>query len=93
MHYTKFEGHWLAGFGEEIFEGFLRYMGMAASLVIWPGSFEQTGVPPSHWGSIWNLALISPAVSEEMFEKCGRWTDNVWQKMEPAYTIRSPISL
>ena len=44
-------------------------MGMAAILVMWPESFEQTFVPLSHGDSIWNLASISPVVSEEkMFE-------------------------
>ena len=44
-------------------------MGMAAILVMWPGPVEQTFVPPSHGGSIWNLASIGPVVSEEkMFE-------------------------
>ena len=50
-------------------------MGMAAILVMWPGSFEQTFVPSSQGGSIWNLTLIGPVVSEEkMFEECGRRT-------------------
>ena len=44
---------------------FLPYMGMAAILVMWPGPFEQTFVPPSHWGATWNLASIGPAVSQE----------------------------
>ena len=51
-------------------------MGMAAILVMWPGPFEQTFVPPS-WGVfIWNLSSIGPAVSEEkMFENvAGRRT-------------------
>ena len=44
-------------------------MGMAAILVMWPGPFEQTFVPPSQGGSIRNLASIGPVVSEEkMFE-------------------------
>ena len=44
-------------------------MDMAAILVLWPGLFEQTFVPPSEGGSIWNLASIGPVVSEEkMFE-------------------------
>ena len=44
-------------------------MGMVATLVVWPGSFEQVFVPPSHGGSIWNLASIGLVVSEEkMFE-------------------------
>ena len=48
-------------------------MGMAAILVMWPGPFEQTFVPPSHGDSVWNLASIGPVVSEEnMFKECGR---------------------
>ena len=43
-------------------------MGIAAILVMWPGPFEQTFVPPSQGGSIWNLASIDPVVSEKMFE-------------------------
>ena len=44
-------------------------MGMVAILVMWPGPFEQTFVPPSQGGSIWILASIGPAVSKEkMFE-------------------------
>ena len=54
-------------------------MGMAATLVMWPGLFEQTFVLPSHGGSIWNLTLIGQAVSEETtLKKCRRraTTDN-----------------
>ena len=44
-------------------------MSMAATFVMWSGPFEQTFVPPSQWGSIWNLASIGPVVSvEKMFE-------------------------
>ena len=44
-------------------------MSMAAILGMWPGPVKQTFVPPSHGGSIWNLILIGPEVSEElMFE-------------------------
>ena len=51
-------------------------MDMAAILVMWPGPFEQTFIPPSHGDSIWNLASIGPVVSEEkMCKKCGRQTD------------------
>ena len=76
MLHTKPQGQWPFGSGED-FEGFLLYMSMVAILVTWPGSFEQTLIPPSQWGSInWNLALIGPVVSEEkMFEECGRQTD------------------
>ena len=53
-------------------------MGMAAILVMWPGPFEQTFVPPSKGVSIWNLSSIRPVVSEEkMFEIVdGRTTDD-----------------
>ena len=47
------------------------YMDMVTILVMWPGPFEQTFVPPSHWCSIWNLTMIGQAVSEEMFKECG----------------------
>ena len=48
-------------------------MSMAAILVMWPGPVEQTFVHPSHGGSIWNLALIGPAVLEKkIFENDGR---------------------
>ena len=51
-------------------------MGMVAILVMWWEPFEQTFVPPSHRGSIWNLTLIGSVVSEKMFEECGwrRWS-------------------
>ena len=48
-------------------------MGMAAVLIVWPGTFEQTVVPLSHRSSKWNLNVIGPVVSEEkMFKECGR---------------------
>ena len=58
----------------------LSILSMVAILVMWPGPFIQTFVPPSQWDSIWNLALIGLAVSEEkMFEivdhdQEGRWS-------------------
>ena len=63
---------------EKIFEGFLRYMGLAAILVMWPRPREQIFIPPSHWGSIWNLALTGPAVLEKQLLKMvddGQTTD------------------
>ena len=46
-----------------------NYTGMVAILVMWPGPFEQTFIPLSHWSSISNLTdLIGPVVSKEMFE-------------------------
>ena len=72
-------------------------MGMAAILVMWPGLFEQTFVPPSHGGSIWNLTLIGQAVSEKkMFKRCGWRTDDGWTvdvRRRPTYPISSPVSL
>ena len=44
---------------------FLPYMGMAAILVMWHRSFEQTFIPLYHGGSIWNLASIGLEVSKE----------------------------
>ena len=41
MLHTKFRGNWPVGSGEEVFEGFLPYMGMAAILVIRPASCHQ----------------------------------------------------
>ena len=51
-------------------------MGMAAILVMWPGPLEQAFIPASQGVSIWNLSLIDPMVSEEMFENVdGRRSD------------------
>ena len=70
-----------------IFEEFLPYMDVVAILVMWPRPHKQTFVPPSHWGSIWNLALVGQAVLEEIFENGG------WQMEDHGYTISSPMSL
>ena len=44
-------------------------MGMAATLVMRPGPFEQTYVPQSYGGSTYNQASIGTVDSEEkMFE-------------------------
>ena len=50
------------------------HMGMAAILVTWPGSFEQT----LRWGSTWNLASTGPVVSENVWKW---WTTYEWQRM------------
>ena len=90
MIHTKMQGHWPFGSGEDIFR-YLPYMAMVAILVMWPGPFEQTFVPPSHRSFIWNLSLIGPVVSEEkMFKDCGRRRTmmyKVWQR--PTYPISS----
>ena len=51
MLHTKFHGNRPAGSGEEDFLRFLPYMGMAVILVMLPGPFIQTFVPPSQGGS------------------------------------------
>ena len=62
---TNLQGHRLFGYREEYFSRFLPYMGMAAMLVMSPGSFEQTFIPTSLGGSTCNLASIGLAVSKE----------------------------
>ena len=54
MLHINFQGHRPFGSGEEDFLSFffLPYIGVAAILVMWPGPFEQTFVPPYHGGSI-----------------------------------------
>ena len=60
-------------------------MCVAAILVMWPGPFEQTFVLLSKGVSIWNLSLIGPVASEEMFENVdGRTTDG---RREPSTEV------
>ena len=60
-------------------------MGMAAILVVWPGPFEQTFVPPSEGGSSRNLASIGPVVSEKkIFENVDTHTHG-WQRTAYLY--------
>ena len=76
MLHTKPQRHWLFDSGEEDFWRFLPYMGVAAILFMWPRPRQQTFVPPSHWGSIWNLAMIGQAILKKIFESGGRRTDH-----------------
>ena len=64
-------------------------MGMAAILVMWPGSFEQFFVPPTPGGYIWNSVKIGPVVSEE---RSFEIVDGLRRTTAPAYTISSPGS-
>ena len=75
MLHTKFQGYLPFGTGDDLLR-FLSFMGMAAILVMWPGPVEQTFISPSHGGSIWNLTLTDPVVSEEMFENVDTHTDD-----------------
>ena len=93
MLYTKFEGHRPAGFGEDFFKGFKHTW---AWRPFWSNNLDHLNkllFPTSQWDSTWNLALIGPVVSEEMFEECRRWTDDDERKTEPAYTTSSPMCL
>ena len=53
MLHTKFRRNVPTGSGEEDFLRFLPYMGMTAILVMRPGPFIQTFVPPSQGGFNW----------------------------------------
>ena len=71
-------------------------MGMAAILIMLPGPVEQTFVSPSYGGSIWNLTLIGPVVSEEtMLENVDTHTlyTHTYGRQRPTYPISSPWSL
>ena len=79
MKHTNFQGHQPFGSGED-FLRILPYMGMVAMMVMWPEPFEQTFVPPSYGGSIWNLTLTGPVVSEEKTFKELKSVDDSWQR-------------
>ena len=65
MLHTKFRGNQPAGSGEEDFEGFLTYMGMAAILVMWPASYQQIFISIYLKAYIKNLVKNNPVVSEK----------------------------
>ena len=54
-------------------------MDIAATLVMRPGSFKQTFVPPSQGGSTWNLTdrvsqeKMFEAVDDEIYWPSGFW--------------------
>ena len=51
-------------------------MGMAAVLVMWPGPFEQTFVPPSRRSSIWNMTDWPIGFREEDVKRV--WTTTTY---------------
>ena len=76
MLHTKPQGHWPFDSGEEDFWRVFTIYGRGGHLGHVTHFHEQTFVPPSHWGSIWNLALIGPVVLEKkIFENGGLKTD------------------
>ena len=67
-------------------------MDVVAILVMWPGPFDQIFVPASYGVSIWNLSLIGPVASEEMFENVDGQTMDRWMDAgSDWYTISSPM--
>ena len=78
MLQTKPQGHWPFGSGEEDFWRVFIIYGHGGHLGHVTQPCEQTFVPPSHWGSIWKLALTGPAVLEKIFENGGRTDDGPW---------------
>ena len=71
MLYTKFQGHRPFGSGKD-FQRFLPYIGMAAILVMWPGPFEQTFIPPHPREAPYEIWLTGPVTLEEkIFKMCG----------------------
>ena len=92
MLHTKFHANRPSGSVEEDFwRVFTIYMGMVAILVMWPGPYMQTFVPPSHGGSTWNMTSIGPMVPEEKtFENINTWHTD---RQQPWHMISSPMSL
>ena len=66
---------------DEDFLRFLPYMGMAAILVMWPGPFEQTFVPPSprHFYEIWLW------LAQWFLRRCLKSVDDVRRHTTEAY--------
>ena len=54
-------------------------MDLVAILVMWPGSVEQTSIPPSQVGSAWCLHLIGSVVSEKKMFEHG---DEIWVTLD-----------
>ena len=73
MLHTKPQGHWLFGSGEEAFWRVFTKYGRGGHLGHVTQTPRTTFIPASHWGSIWNFALIGPVVLEKkIFENGGR---------------------
>ena len=60
-------------------------MGMVAILVMWPGPFEQTFVPPSQGGSTWNFATNFDPVVSEIFENVDNTPTQTYERTTEAY--------
>ena len=62
MLHINLKGHLCST--KEDFKTFLPYMGMVAILIMWPGPFEQTLVPPSKGDTQKKFASMGLAVVE-----------------------------
>ena len=67
MLHTKFCGNQPAGSGEEDFEGFLPYIGVAAILVMSPASCHQIFISLYLKAFIQNLVQNGTVVSEKIW--------------------------
>ena len=65
--YTKFQAHWSVGFGVEDFWRDFAIYGHGGHLGHMTRIIDQTFIPPSHWGSTWNLALIGRGFWEDVW--------------------------
>ena len=78
MLHTKFPGSWSTGSGEDFCRVFTIYGHIWAwrpSSTCDPDAANKLSPPPTQGGTTKNLALIGQAVSERMFEHCGRRTN------------------
>ena len=66
MLHTKFRGNRPAGSGKRDFEGFLPYMGVAATLVMSPASCHQIFISLYLKAFLKNLVQIGTVVSEKI---------------------------
>ena len=91
--HTKPQGHWHFGSGEENLLRVFTIYGRGGHLGHVTQTSEQTFILLSHWGSIWNLALVGQVILEKkIFENGGQQTDGR-RGTDHGYTISSPMSL
>ena len=67
MLHNKFHKNRLACSGEEVFEGFLPYMSVAAILFMLPASYHQIFISLNLKALIQNLVQNSTVVSEKIW--------------------------
>ena len=95
MLHTNFQGRRPIGSRED-FLRFLPCMGKAATLVMWPGPFEQIFVTPSQGGSTWNLTCRPSGFRGDVWNLTTRVRTHTHLHMDnkrPTYTISSSMGL